>query len=333
MILEIILFSALALIILLAALIAIVKPDKPIKQLISSKKKTIPKEIAKQIRYIQIYTSKAVNDVLAGEYESVFKGRGMEFDEVREYQPGDEIRTIDWNVTARTGKPYVKRYVEERELTVIFLVDLSASGEFGSYKKTKNQVAAELCALLAFAAIKNNDKVGLTIFTDRVEKCIPPKKGTKHVLRLIREVLSFEARHADTNIADALDYIGKITNKRAVIFLISDFQERGFEKSMRVISKRHDLIAVSINDPRELQMPDVGLLELEDAETGELVTIDTTSLKIRNSYAKLGRERVTGLKEICASMGVDQIEIQTDRNYVKDIMKFFLAREHKSQRS
>jgi uncharacterized protein (DUF58 family) len=269
---------------------------------------------------------------LAGEYESTFKGRGMEFDEVREYQPGDEIRTIDWNVTARTGKPYVKRYVEERELTVLFLVDLSASGEFGSHKKTKNQVAAELCALLAFAAVKNNDKVGLTIFTDHIETFIPPQKGTRHVLRLIREVLSFEAKHANTNIAEALDYIGKITNKRSVIFLISDFQERGFEKSMRVMSKRHDLIAVSINDPRELEMPDVGFLEFEDAETGELITIDTTSLKIRNKYSKLGKKRLSNIKEICASMGVDQIEIQTDRNYIKDIMKFFLAREHKSQR-
>lgn len=289
----------------------------------------IPKELAKKIRYIQIHTSKAVNDVLAGEYESVFKGRGMEFEEVREYQPGDDIRSIDWNVTARTGHPYVKRFVEERELTVVFLVDLSASGSFGSVEKTKNEVAAELCALLSFAAIKNNDKVGLIIFTDCVEMFIPPKKGVSHVLRVIRELLCFEPRQVRTDISVGLDYLGRVTHKRSVVFLISDFLGEGYEKQMRVLAKRHDLIAVSVADPREVRMPNVGLIELEDAETGELIAIDTGSVGVRNEYERMGRNRSRGLKELFASVGVDQIEVLTDKDYVKNLVRFFLARERR----
>jgi len=289
----------------------------------------IPKELAKKIRYLQIRTSKAVNDVLAGQYESVFKGRGMEFDEVREYQPGDEIRTIDWNVTARTGRPYVKRFVEERELTVLFLVDLSASGAFGSVRQTKHEVAAELCALLAFSAVKNNDKVGLIVFTDTVEMFIPPKKGISHVLRVIRELLYFKPQQVRTNIAEGLDYLGRVTTKRCVVFLISDFQGEGYEKPIRVLGRRHDLIAVAITDPREARMPNVGLVELEDAETGQRILIDTGSSKVRRRYESLGRERAARLRESFASMGVDQIEISTGENYVRDLVRFFLARERR----
>jgi len=287
----------------------------------------IPRELAKKIRYIRIRTSKVVNDVLAGQYESVFKGRGMEFEEVREYQPGDEIRTIDWNVTARTGRPYVKRFVEERQLTVVFLVDLSASGAFGSVRQTKNEVAAELCALLAFSAIKNNDKVGLIVFTDAVEMFIPPKKGVSHVLRVIRELLYFKPAQVRTDMAAALDYLGRVTTRRCVVFLISDFQSEGYEKPMRVLGKRHDLIAVTITDPREVRMPDVGLIELEDAETGQTVLIDTSSASVRRRYEGLGRERSGRLKETFASMGVDQIPISTGEDYVRDLVRFFLARE------
>lgn len=287
----------------------------------------IPKELAKKIRYIQIYTTKAVNNVFAGEYESAFKGHGMEFEDVREYQPGDEIRSIDWNVTARTGKPYIKRFVEERELTVIFLVDLSASGTFGSIKKTKNEIAAELCAVLAFSAIKNNDKAGLVVFTDDVEMYIPPKKGATHVLRLIRELLCFEPQKAHTNIQAGLNYLSRVTRKRAVVFLVSDFQETDFEKQMRVMGKRHDLIAVSITDPREVVMPNVGLLELEDAETGELVLIDTSSTQVRRQYEKGGRARTEDIKRLFHSMGIDQIDIRTDKDYLGNIMRFFLERE------
>jgi uncharacterized protein (DUF58 family) len=289
----------------------------------------IPKELAQKIRYIEIYTSKAVNDILAGEYESVFKGRGMEFDEVREYAPGDEIRTIDWNVTARMGHPYVKRFVEERELTIMFLVDLSASGSFGSIDKTKNEVAAELCALLAFSAIKNNDKVGLIAFTDTIEMFIPPKKGVSHVLRLIRELLHFKPRETRTDIITALDYLGRVTQKRCVVFLVSDFQCEKFEKPLRVLAKRHDLIAISITDPRETHMPDVGLIELEDAETGERILIDTGNSAFRGEYEQLGRARISDLRNSFRSIGVDHAEIVSGRDYVKDLVRFFRGRERR----
>ncbi len=289
----------------------------------------IPKELAKKIRFIQIYTSKAVNDVLAGEYHSVFKGRGMEFDEVREYTPGDEIRTIDWNVTARVGHPYVKRYVEERELTVMFLVDLSASGTFGSTEKRKNEVAAELCALLAFSAIKNNDKVGLIVFTDVIELYIPPKKGLSHVLRLIRDLLNFKPRQTRTDIGQALDYLGRVSHRRAVVFLVSDFQAEGYEKRLRVVARRHDLIAVSITDPREAQLPNVGLVELEDAETGDRVLIDTASERVRREYEKAGRERADGLAEMFRSGGIDHINLVSGRDYVRDLVRFFRMRERR----
>lgn len=289
----------------------------------------IPEELVKKIRYIQIYTSKAVNDSLAGEYESVFKGRGMEFDEVREYRIGDEIRSIDWNVTARTGEPYVKRFVEERELTVIFLVDLSASGCFGSRNYLKNEVAAELCALLSFSAIKNNDKVGLILFTDQVEMFIPPAKGTRHVLRLIRELLQFKPGGKKTDIAAAIDYLDRITHKKSVVFLVSDFIGHGFEKKLRVTGRRHDLIAVSVTDPREIRLPDVGLIRLEDAETGETVLVDTGSEAVRKKYEAYGRERRQTLKSLFRSMGIDQIEIFTDSNYVLDLVRFFRTRERR----
>jgi len=289
----------------------------------------ISKELAKKIRYLQIRTSKAVNDVLAGQYESVFKGRGMEFEEVREYQPGDEIRTIDWNVTARMGHPYVKRFVEERELTVIFLVDLSASGTFGTVRQTKNEVAAELCALLAFAAVKNNDKVGLIVFTDTVEMFIPAKKGVTHVLRVIRELLCFKPQQARTDIARGLDYLGRVTTKRCVVFLVSDFQGQDFQKPMRVLGKRHDLIAVWVSDPREVHMPNVGLVELEDAETGQIILVDTGSRRVRKRYEQLSRERAARLKEVFAATDVDRIEISTGEDYVRHLVRFFLARERR----
>ncbi|MCB1100583.1 MAG: DUF58 domain-containing protein [Verrucomicrobiales bacterium] len=289
----------------------------------------IPAELAKKIRYIQIYTSKAVNDVLAGEYHSVFKGQGMEFDEVREYQPGDEVRSIDWNVTARTGIPHVKRFEEERELTVTFLVDLSASGEFGSRSKLKNEVAAEICALLAFSAIKNNDKVGLVVFTDEVELFVPPAKGTSHVLRLIRNLLEFKPRQARTNIAGAIDFLAKVTNKRSVVFLVSDFLEADCERSMRILGKRHDVIAISVTDPVEVKMPNVGLVELEDAETGELIQIDTGSAAFRKQYEALGADQAGSLRTQFRSMGIDQIEVMTNRDYLIDLVKFFRGRERR----
>lgn len=292
----------------------------------------IPRELAKKIRYLEIFTRKAVNDVLAGEYGSVFRGRGMEFEEVREYQVGDDVRSIDWNVTARTGQPYVKRFVEERELTVLFLVDLSASGAFGSTRQVKNEVAAELCALLAFSAVKNNDKVGLVVFTDCIEMFIPPAKGSTHALRLIRELLGFKPGKLRTNIAAGIEYLGRITTKRSVVFLVSDFLGAGFEKQLRVLGKRHDVIAVSITDPREIRMPDVGLVELEDAETGERILLDTGSAALRKRYEQLGSEQQARLRELFRSMNIDQIEVSTDRDYVRDLVKFFKARERRAAR-
>jgi len=291
----------------------------------------ISKELAKKVRYIQIMTNKAVNDVLAGEYHSVFKGQGMEFDEVREYQPGDEIRTIDWNVTARTGHPYVKRFREERELTLLFLVDLSASGRFGSVKNMKNEVATELCALLAFSAIKNNDKVGLVVFTEEVELFIPPAKGTTHVLRLISELLSFEPKKKGTKIRAGLDFAARILNRRSIVFLISDFFDKDYDRTLRILSRRHDLIALSVNDPREYELPDVGLLDLQDAETGATITIDTGSAAVRRHYAAAGRARSEGLRESLRSMDIDLIEVGTSHDYLLDLIRFFKRRERQKR--
>ena len=289
----------------------------------------ISKELAKKIRLIEIQTSKAVNDVLAGEYHSVFKGRGMEFDEVREYAPGDEIRTIDWNVTARTGRPFVKRYVEERELTVWLMVDLSASGSFGSRTQLKNEVAAELCALLAFSAIKNNDKVGLVVFTDQIELFVAPNKGRSHVLRLIRDLLNFTPQSRGTNIAQALDYLGRVTHKKGVVFLVSDFIAPDYKKPLRIVGRRHDLIAVSVADPRETVLPDVGRIELEDAETGNRVLVDTSSKRVRNQYAELAARRQNELRELFRSLSVDQVAVETGEDYVRDLMLLFRRRERR----
>lgn len=291
----------------------------------------ISKELAKKVRYIQIMTNKAVNDVLAGEYHSVFKGQGMEFDEVREYQPGDDIRAIDWNVTARTGHPYIKRFREERELTILFVVDLSASGRFGSVANLKNEVATELCALLAFSAIKNNDKVGLVAFTEAVELFVPPAKGATHVLRLIRELLAFEPKRRGTNIGAALDYAARILHRRSVVFLISDFLDGGYERTLRIMSRRHDLIAVSVSDPREHELPDAGLIELEDAETGALITVDTGSAPVRRAYAASARARAGALRETLRSMDIDLIEVGASDDYLLDLIRFFKRRERQKR--
>ena len=289
----------------------------------------ISAELARQIRYLELLTTKAVTDSLAGEYRSVFKGQGIEFAEVREYQPGDDVRAIDWNVTARMGRPFVKRFVEERELTVIFVVDLSASGTFGSIRRLKNEVATEVCALLAFSAIHNHDKVGLIAFTDCVEKVVPPAKGASHVLRLIRDLLSFTPHRARTDIAAGMEYLGRVTTRRSVVFLISDFLDAGFEQSVRVIGRRHDLIAVSVTDPCELRLPDAGLLELEDAETGRPIQIDTASAGVRERYAQLGEARRGQVKALFRTMGIDQIEILTGRDHAREIGAFFRTRERR----
>ncbi|MHC4334849.1 MAG: DUF58 domain-containing protein, partial [Planctomycetota bacterium] len=289
----------------------------------------ISEELIKKIRQIQIYTSRTVDASFAGQYESVFKGRGMEFDEVREYTPGDDIRSIDWNVTARTGRPYIKRFVEEREMTVIFAVDLSASGDFGTVNKMKNELAAEFCAVLAFAAAKNNDKVGLLIFTDQIELYIPPKKGSGHVLRLIRELLYFRMPRRKTDIPLALEYLGRVIRKKATIFLVSDFIESDFKKPLSLLNKRHDVIAVPVRDRAEVALPGVGLIEFQDAETGETILIDTGSRKFRNRYGQNSTGRFDGLRNMLRSINVDCINISTDRPYIQDLVQFFHMRHRR----
>lgn len=267
-----------------------------------------------------------VNDVLAGEYQSVFKGRGMEFSEVREYQQGDDIRTIDWNVTARTGAPHVKKFIEERELTVILLVDVSSSGEFGTIKQMKGEVAVEICALLAFSAIKNNDRVGLIIFTDTIEKFIPPKKGKKHVLRVIRELLYFQPKKKKTDISAVLEYLGRVQKRKSVVFLVSDFLSKDYEKDLQVANRKHDLIAITITDPREIKMPKIGFIEFEDAETGELVVIDTYSPEVRRQFENLSAHDRDKRHRFFKSISLDSIDIMTDRPYVDPLVKFFRLR-------
>ena len=289
----------------------------------------LPRDITQKIRRIHITTSKLVTDFLSGQYESVFKGRGIEFDEVREYQPGDEIRSIDWNVTARMGHPFIKKYVEERQLTVMILVDASGSSYFGTSKRMKSELAAEVSAVLAYAAIQNNDRVGLIIFTDRIERFIPPAKGPQHVLRVIREVLYFKPKGRGTDIAGALKYLDGVVSRRAVTFLISDFFAKDFKKPLSIANKRHDLVAITITDPRELELPNAGLVELSDAETGAVVTVDTSNAKIRERYTIRARDTQEERAKAFGQISVDHIDIRTDRSYVEELIKFFRMRKRR----
>ncbi len=289
----------------------------------------LPRDILQQVRRIHLRTSRLVDDVLAGAYHSTFKGRGMEFDEVREYTPGDEVRTIDWNVTARRGQPYVKRYVEERELTVMLLVDLSASGQFGSIRRLKIEVATELCAVLAWSAIRNNDKVGLILFTDHIEKFVPPQKGRRHVLRVIREVLYFEPHHQRTDLGQALEYLHNVSRRRTVSFLVSDFLAADYEKPLRIAHRRHDIIPISITDPRELRLPQLGFLVMQDLETGAHVIVDTGSAAVRREYQQRRERALEQRRRLFQHLGIDAIEVQTDAPYIPPLMRFFRQRERR----
>ncbi len=301
----------------------------------------IPKDLFRKVRRIQITTSKMVTDVFSGQYHSVFKGRGMEFDEVREYYPGDDVRTIDWNVTARTGRPHVKKYIEERELTVMLIVDASMSFRFGSEAVLKSRLAAEVAALLAFSAIRNNDKVGLIVFTDQVEAFIPPRKGTRHVLRVIREILYVQAAHPGTDIPSALEYLSRVVRRRAVTFLLTDFliggpllgDDRGarrLKQALATAGRRHDLVAVTIEDPRERFLPDCGgLVLLQDAETGARSVIDTAAPAMRERFADAGRTRAEQRRRLLQSAGVDGVELSTDVPYASELVKFFLKRRRR----
>jgi uncharacterized protein (DUF58 family) len=288
-----------------------------------------PALVAK-IRRIEISTNRRVESVLAGEYHSVFKGRGIEFDEVRPYQEGDDIRTIDWKVTARTGGLHVKRYAEERELTVMLVVDVSGSGLFGTGRAFKSEMAVELSALLAFSAIKNNDRVGLILFGDEIEKVIPPKKGRNHILRLIREILTHELAHetrrGGTDLAGALEYAQRLLNTQAVVFVISDFLAEEFEQPLRLLNQRHDLIALHMGDPRELELPKIGLVVLEDAESGKQFVVDTTRASVRREFARAQAARQQRLVELFRRGGIDHVSLMTDADPIEPLVRLFRRR-------
>jgi uncharacterized protein (DUF58 family) len=291
----------------------------------------IPRELIRKVKRIEIRTNRLVNDMLAGQYQSVFKGRGMAFEEVRQYHPGDDIRLIDWNVSARMNDVFIKLFVEEREMTVMLVVDMSGSGSFGSREQLKRELAAELAALIAFSAIKNNDRVGLIIFTDQIEKFVPPKKGSKHVLRVIMEILSFEPESRGTDLNVAMEFLGHVSKRRSVAFLFSDFLADDYEHGLKVAHKRHDLIPVVTLDPLEEDLPEVGLLYLEDPETGETVAFDTSARAV-----KAYRRRVIQLREwreaLFRRLKIDFINVWTDRPYLQSLIQFFRIRERRLRR-
>lgn len=292
----------------------------------------ISKELLKKVRQIQIRTSRVVNDIFAGQYHSAFRGQGMEFEEVSPYQIGDDVRLIDWNVSARYGEPFIKKFREERELTVMLVVDASPSGLFGSTSQFKLEVAAELCAVLAFSAIRSNDKVGLILFTDRVEKYVPAKKGTTHVLRIVRELL-YHSRQVETgrgtDIAEALGFLNRVTIRKSVCFLVSDFLAEGFERALRIARRRHDLIPVTITDPREMELPDAGFLELEDPETGEFVLLDTSSSRLRRQFAADRWAAAASRQAVFRKMDTDAIDVRTDQPYIEPLVRYFRKRERR----
>jgi uncharacterized protein (DUF58 family) len=295
------------------------------------------KAIMSGMRQLEIRTRRLVNDSLAGSYHSVFKGRGMDFDEVREYTPGDEVRTIDWNVTARAGRPFVKKFTEERELTILLLVDISASGNFGSAALSKRDLAAELASVLAFSAIRNSDKVGLLLVTDRVERYLPPKKGRRHVLRVVRDILYHTPEGLGTDLVKALDVVNHVLHRRAIVFLISDFESpadpaavrEALRRAMRQTNRRHDLVAVHIEDPREKELPDLGVLALEDAETGEVIQLDTASAAVRRLFKEESAKRNRRLVSDFRAEGVDTLQLQTDAPYIPALQRFFKTRERR----
>ncbi|WP_309383025.1 DUF58 domain-containing protein [Cerasicoccus frondis] len=301
------------------------------------------REILRKVRQIEIRTNRLVTDSLTGAYHSVFKGRGMDFEEVREYAPGDDVRAIDWNVTAKMDRPFIKQFREERELTIVLMVDLSASGAFGSLDESKRELAAEIASVLAFSATKNNDKVGLLLFTDEVEQYIPPRKGRQHVLRVIREILFHEPRHTGTNVVKALDTVNHMIKRKAIVFLLTDFlqgpdgrlptpEERQGDdlfRALGITNRRHDLTTILISDRREVELPDIGIISLEDAETGQLVDIDTSSAKVRQLYAKQNRERLAGLHRGLRQAGVGALPVTTGEPYVNNLRRYF---ESRSQR-
>ena len=298
----------------------------------STKPKGVPPEILRQVKLLELRTRGLVNSLFTGEYRSVFKGQGMEFSEVREYQPGDEVRSIDWNVTARMRKPYVKRYIEERELTVMLAVDLSGSERFGTRTRFKSELASELAAVLAMSAIRNNDRVGAVLFTDRIEHVVPPRKGRRHALRLMRDLLAFEPEGRGTDLAGALEYAGKMLTHKAIIFVVSDFQATDLEQPLKLLAQRHDVVAVTVDDPSEQQLPDIGQARFIDPETGITIDVDTSDAKVRARFAEAVSEELTSRRRLLRRLAIDEVPVRTDGGVVDPLIKFFRTRETRSRR-
>lgn len=294
----------------------------------------VPPEVLRQVRLLELRTRGLVNSVFAGEYRSVFKGQGMEFAEVREYQPGDEVRSIDWNVSARTGRMYVKRYVEERELTVMVAVDCSGSEYFGTARRFKQELAAEVAALLTMSAVRNNDRIGVLLFSDRVEHVVPPRKGRRHALRLIRDVLVHEPEGRGTDIAGALEYLrGMLTSQHAIVFLLSDLMEEGLERALKLLSQRHDLVVATIEDPREAELPNVGLARFVDPETGATVELDTGDSRVRTGFKEAANAQRLIRRKMLRRLAIDEIPLKTNAPYIDALLRFFRARERRRGRA
>ena len=292
----------------------------------------VPPEILRQVKLLELRTRGLVTSLFTGAYRSVFQGQGMEFSEVREYQPGDEVRSIDWNVTARMRKPYVKRYIEERELTVMLAVDLSGSERFGTRTRFKSELASELAAVLAMSAIRNNDRVGAVLFTDRIEHVVPPRKGRRHALRLMRDLLAFEPVGRGTDLAAALEYSGKMLTHKAIIFVVSDFQSADLEQPLKLLAQRHDVVAVTVDDPSEQELPDIGQARFVDPETGVTIDVDTSDEKVRTRFAEAVKEELSARKRLLRRLAIDEIPVSTEGGVVDPLIRFFRTRETRSRR-
>jgi len=292
----------------------------------------VPPEILRQVKLIELQTRGLVNSLFTGEYRSVFKGQGMEFSEVREYQPGDEVRTIDWNVTARMRKPFVKRYIEERELTVMLMVDLSGSERFGTVRRFKSELASELAAVLAMSAIRNNDRVGILLFTDRIEHVVPPRKGRRHVLRIIRDLLAFEPVGKGTDLAGAIDYLARMLSRKTIVFIVSDFVAPGVDQPLKILARRHDVVAVTVEDPSETRLPDVGVARFIDPESGRTVEIDTDNAGVRSAYERRVTDEKEERKHLLRRLAIDEVPVRTDAGVVEPLLRFFRSRETRARR-
>jgi uncharacterized protein (DUF58 family) len=308
------------------------RPQPAVRVRTATQSRAVPPEVLRQVKLLEIRTRGLVNSLFTGEYHSVFKGQGMEFAEVREYQPGDEVRSIDWNVTARMGHPFVKRYIEERELTVMLAIDLSGSERFGTQSRFKSELASELSAVLAMSAVRNNDRVGVLLFTDHPEHVVPPGKGRRHVLRLVRDVLAFEPKGRGTNIAGAADYLAKMLSHHAIVFLISDFIAPDIERPLKILAQRHDVVAVTMEDPREVSLPNVGLARFVDPESGATVTVDTSDSGVRKAFEEMAQGERSERRRLFRRLAIDEIVVRTDASYIEPLLKFFRSRETRGGR-